>query len=107
MDGSKEKELDFIFGKPDSHFISTDRNGRSCSCFSWPFVYGRSQKEDIRAFFLKCVLAVLLGFIASDVTEKIILFAFSKDLEVTVNSSAGLFFDRLKTGWENGYVLNW
>lgn len=55
--------------------------------------------------FLKCALAVMIGVIASDVAEKAVLYLFSSNLDVTINSSLGLFLDRLKTGWENGYVL--
>lgn len=55
--------------------------------------------------FLKCALAVLIGVIASDVAEKAVLYLFSSNLDVTINSSLGLFLDRLKTGWENGYIL--
>lgn len=55
--------------------------------------------------FLKCVLAVLLGVIVTDAAEKTVLYLFSENLNITVNSSMEVFFQCLKTGWENGYIL--
>lgn len=54
--------------------------------------------------FLAFLLALLLGVCAGNVIERVALYQFSKELDVTVRSSMELWFDGVLAGWKNGYL---
>lgn len=64
------------------------------------------RKEKITEItFLKCVLALLLGIIAEDVIERVILYRFAADMDITVRSSLEGVLDNVKSGIGNGNLF--
>lgn len=65
----------------------------------WLFV----RKEKITEItFLKCVLVFLLGIIAEDIIERIVLWRFAAGMDITVRSSLEVVLDNVKSGVGNG-----
>lgn len=64
------------------------------------------RKEKITEItFLKCVLALLLGVIAEDVIERVILYRFVADMDIMVRSSLEVALDSVKAGVGNGNLF--
>ena len=63
------------------------------------------QKRVGETSFLYFCLAVLIGLALGNVAERIFLYSFAKDMDLTVVSSLELFLDSLMNGWENNYLL--
>lgn len=64
------------------------------------------RKEKITEItFLKCVLALLIGIIAEDVIERVILYRFAADMDITVRSSLEVALDSVKSGVGNGNLF--
>ncbi|HIR14262.1 MAG TPA: hypothetical protein IAB31_10120 [Candidatus Choladousia intestinavium] len=63
------------------------------------------KKRVAETSFLYFCLAVLLGLALGNIAERVFLYSFAKDMDITVTSSLELFLDSLMTGWENNYLL--
>lgn len=62
------------------------------------------QKKLDETSFLGVVLAVLLGLAAGNVAERVVLYRFAKDLDITVLSSLEVLFNGIRAGWEKDYL---
>lgn len=71
------------------------------ACLLWAFV--KMQKVSETAF-LKCILVLIIGVVVGDIIERIVLYGFVSNQDITVHSSLEIFVDRIKKGWENGYI---
>ena len=63
------------------------------------------KKRVAETSFLYFCLAVLLGLALGNIAERVFLYSFAKDMDITVTSSLELFLDSLMNGWENNYLL--
>lgn len=54
--------------------------------------------------YLRALLALLLGLAAGNIAERIVLYGFASDMDVTVTSSLEVLFSQIAAGWTNGYV---
>ena len=64
------------------------------------------QKKLDETSFLGTVLAVLIGLAAGNIAERVVIYGFSKDLEITALSSLEVLFNGIRAGWEKGYILS-
>lgn len=63
------------------------------------------KKRVAETSFLYFCLAVLLGLALGNIAERVFLYSFAKNMDITVTSSLELFLDSLMNGWENNYLL--
>lgn len=54
--------------------------------------------------FLFFILAVLIGLVVGNISERAVIYAFVSDSDMVASSSLEVLLDGIESGWENGYL---